>query len=58
MNSLIISGFTINSMDEMFAEKDIIGAEWWNYSEWDEKADISKNLYAALPQWIAFFSRK
>ena len=57
-NSLIESGFTINCMDELSAEKDVLGADWWNQDEWDEKADININPYAALPQWISFCSRK
>lgn len=57
-NSLIQSGLTINAMDELFAEKDIIGASWWESSEWDEKSDININPYAALPQWISFYTAK
>ena len=53
VNFLIESGFSISSMDELFAEKDILGAKWWDISEWDEKADININPYAALPQWIS-----
>lgn len=57
-NSIIESGFTINAMDELFAERDTIGARWWNISEWDEKADVNKNPYAALPQWISYCVEK
>ncbi len=57
-NSLIQSRFTISSMDELFAEKDILSATWWDNSEWDEKCDININPYAALPQWISFCTIK
>ena len=58
LNSLVDTGFSVLSMEEFFAEKDIIGAKWWNAKEWDRKADIKKNPYAALPQWISFCTTK
>lgn len=58
VNSLIKNGFTIDSISEIYAEKDIIGATWWNDYEWNEKADMSINPYSALPQWISFCSYK
>ena len=57
-NSLIESGFTINHIDELSAEKDVAGAQWWNPEEWDAKADWQINPYAALPQWISFCTKK
>ena len=41
VNALVVSGFKIELMDELFAEKTDLGAEWWdkNKFDWDEKAD-------------------
>lgn len=58
VNSLVQSGFKLEHMDELLAEKDTIGASWWSFPEWDSKADILQNPYAALPQWISFCCRK
>ena len=58
VNSLIESELSILCMEELSAEKDIIGAEWWNPVGWDEKANWHINPYAALPQWISFCTIK
>jgi SAM-dependent methyltransferase len=59
-NSLIACGFAIQQLNELFAEKDCIGAEWWHKDkfDWDAMADWHKNPYAALPQWISFCAAK
>jgi len=57
-NGLISSGFRINSMDEFHADKNIIGAHWWELDGWDAKSDWTVNPYAALSQWISFCSVK
>lgn len=59
VNELIVSDFEIERMDELFAEKTILGAKWWHKSDiWDEKADWHKNPYAALPQWLSICAVK
>ena len=58
VNYLVQSGFRLEYMDELLAEKDTIGATWWNLSEWDNKSDVLQNPYAALPQWISFCCKK
>lgn len=58
INALIGSGFTIRRMDEFFAQKNTLGANWWYKDEvdWDEMSDWHKNPYAALPQWLSICS--
>lgn len=58
VNSLVRSGFTIQAMEEIFAEKHVIGASWWKEDEWDRQSDMTHNPYAALPQWISFMCGK
>lgn len=58
VNSLIESGFTITRYDELHAEKNALGAEWWNDNNWDTDADWHINPYAALPQWLSICSVK
>jgi SAM-dependent methyltransferase len=54
VNSLIESRFEIVRMEEFYADRETFGANWWNLSEWNEKADWRVNPYAALPQWMMF----
>lgn len=60
VNGLLGSGFTIDRLDEFYAEKDGIGAEWWHRDtfDWDEMADWHRNPYAALPQWLSICAQK
>ena len=60
VNALISSGFIIKQLNEMFAEKHCIGAEWWHRDQfdWDLMADWRENPYAALPQWVFFCAIK
>lgn len=58
VNSLIESGFSITRMEELSADRDTLGATWWEPDEWDQKSDWHKNPYAALPQWISFCAVK
>jgi ubiquinone/menaquinone biosynthesis C-methylase UbiE len=60
INALISGGFSIERMDELFAEKNTLGANWWDKTKynWDEKADWQKNPYAALPQWLSICTKK
>ena len=56
--SLLQSGFTVTQMNEFSADRDTLGAAWWEPEEWDEQSDWRKNPYAALPQWISFCAEK
>lgn len=58
INALLESGFSLDRLGELSAEKEIIGANWWELDEWDEKSDWNKNPYAALPQWMSVCATK
>ena len=60
VNALVSTGFGVERMDELFADKKTLGASWWKKTDfdWDEKSDWHKNPYAALPQWLSICARK